>query len=169
MFQKIVRQHDFFNNIFPHPGATIRVTTGLDESGKATVRSAYLRLGRSGDKSQHVQSYSAVKIPIDITNGELFPVGYLSDWSSVNVHPDTGVKFEDLVIPGFKEACLKIESLHNKHPFVQCIGWDISINNEEEVEVMEWNTAHNDIKFSEAVHGPCFKDILSRAVKANEK
>lgn len=29
------------------------------------------------------------------------------------------------------------------------------------MEIMEWNAAHNDIKFSEAVHGPNFTDLFS--------
>ena len=162
-FQRVIKQHDFFNNIFPHPGATIRITTALDDNGKATVRAAYVRLGRSNDSSKHVQSNSAVKVVIDIDNGELFSTGYMADWSSTKSHPDTGITFEGLVVPAFKNACIEVENLHNNYPFVQIIGWDVSINNEENIEIMEWNAGHNDIKFSEAMHGPCFIDVLNRA------
>lgn len=162
VFQRIIKQHEFFNNIFPHPGATIRITTALDNAGKATVRAAYLRLGRSNDDSKHVQSSSAVKVAIDLNTGELLSNGYLADWRSTSFHPDTNVAFKGLVVPGFRAACTEIENLHNNYPFVQCIGWDVSINNNEQVEIMEWNAGHNDIKFSEAVQGPCFTDILER-------
>lgn len=165
VFQSVIKQHDFFDSIFPHPGATIRITTALDSSGKATVRTAYLRLGRSNKPSlsSHVQSKSAMKVAINIATGALFSTGYLADWSSIKAHPDTGVVFEGLTVPALKEACIEVEKLHNNYPFVQCIGWDISINNDEQIEIMEWNSAHNDIKFSEAMHGPCFSDLVSRA------
>lgn len=139
------------------------MTTALDDNGKATVRAAYVRLGRSKDDSKHVQSKSAVKVAISIDSGELFSTGYMADWSSTKSHPDTGVTFEGLVVPAFKNACIEVEDLHSNYPFVQSIGWDVSINNKEEVEIMEWNAAHNDIKFSEAMHGPNFIDILNRA------
>lgn len=164
VFQRVIKQHDFFNKIFPHPGATIRITTALNDSGKATVRAAYIRLGRSADSSKHIQSKSAVKVAIDIDSGELFSTGYMFDWSSTKSHPDTGVTFEGLIIPAFKNACIEVETLHSNYPFIQSIGWDISINDKEEVEIMEWNAEHNDIKFSEAMHGPNFADVLNRAV-----
>lgn len=166
VFQRIIKQHDFFNNIFPHPGATIRITTALDDNGKATVRAAYLRLGRSNDSSKHIQSKSAVRVAIDIGSGELFPTGYMVDWSSTKSHPDTGVTFEGLVVPAFKNACIEVESLHNNYPFVESIGWDVSINDNEQVEIMEWNAGYNAIKFSEAIDGPNFADVLNRAIGA---
>lgn len=165
VYQKIIKQHEFFNKIFPHPGATLRITTVLNTDGEATVRAATLRIGRSNKESlsKHVQSNSAVKIAIDIKNGNLFDTGYMPDWSSIKSHPDTGVSFEGLTVPAFREACTEVENLHRNYPFVQCIGWDVSINDNGQVEIMEWNARHNDIKFSEAMYGPCFIDMLGRA------
>lgn len=167
VFQKIIKQHDFFDGIFPHPGATVRITTELDSTGRVAVRAAYLRLGRSNNNSlsKHVQCSNEVKVAINLETGELFETGLMSDWSSIKFHPDTNVKFKGLIIPGFSEACLEVEKLHSNYPFIACLGWDVSINNECEVEVMEWNGGHNEIKFSEAIHGPCFVDLLSYANK----
>src|SRR5699024_1393828 len=123
VYQRIIKQHEFFNKIFPHPGATLRITTALNSEGKATVRAAILRLGRSNKDSlsKHIQSNTAVKIAIDINNGNLFDVGYMPDWSSIKSHPDTGVLFEGLTVPAFREACIEVEKLHNNYPFVECI------------------------------------------------
>ena len=41
-------------------------------------------------------------------------------------------------------------------PYVRAIGWDVSVDKNDDVHVMEWNGNHNDIKFSEATVGPCF-------------
>lgn len=165
VFQKIINQHSFFDNIFPHPGATIRITTALDSNGNATVRGASLRLGRSynNTESTHVKSSDAIKVAIDLETSMLFNTGYLADMSSTHVHPDTGVSFSNLVVPAFKEACVIVEELHQRYPFVRCIGWDISINKENKIEIMEWNTDNNGIGFHEAMSGPCFKDFLKNA------
>lgn len=165
VFQKIIQQHSFFSNIFPHPGATIRLTTVLDKNGKAHVCGAYLRLGRDNDSeiSTHIQSFNAIKIAIDVETGELSPMGYFPNWLSTKTHPDTGVAFEGLKVPNMKEACSEVEKLHNRFPFVQSIGWDVTVNNEDQIEIMEWNTGANSIVFIEAVQGPCFKDLLELA------
>lgn len=164
VFQRVIKQHPFFNSIFPYPGATIRMTTALNDSGNPTLRSAYLRLGRHNkySDSTHVKD-DLVKIAIDMEHGMLSEVGYLADWSSIKFHPDTHVRFKGLQIPEFHKACHCVEDLHKNFPFVQCIGWDISINEHGNIEVMEWNSSHNDIKFSESVHGPCFQDMLKRS------
>lgn len=165
VFQKIIQQHDFFNNIFPHPGATIRLTTVLDKNGKAQVCGAYLRLGRDNDASvsTHIQSFNAIKIAIDKETGELSHTGYFPNWLSTETHPDTRVPFKGLTIPSFKAACIEVEELHDRFPFVQSIGWDVTINNKGQIEIMEWNTGANSIVFIEAVQGPCFKDLLELA------
>ena len=41
-------------------------------------------------------------------------------------------------------------------PYARCIGWDVTVDSEEKVNLMEWNGEHNDIKFAEATQGPCF-------------
>lgn len=151
VFQSVIKQHDIFNQIFPHPGATIRLTTALNSEGKATVRAACLRLGRKDDASKHVKSSNSIRVAIDIKTGELFTTGYMADWSSTKTHPDTGVAFEGFSIPSFHEACREVESLHNNYPFVQSIGWDVSINEDEGIEIMEWNSAHNSLSFAEAM------------------
>ena len=46
--------------------------------------------------------------------------------------------------------------LHKKLPHITIIGWDMAICDDETTKVIEWNTGHCDIKFSEASTGPCF-------------
>lgn len=158
VFQRIIEQHDFFNEIFPQPGATIRVTTAIDHLGAATIRGAQLRLSRK-NKPSFVQASSSIRIPIS-SDGILSDIAYLPSWKRVYCHPDTKVEFKDMCIPNFQEACDEIIALHNSFPFIQCIGWDISINKQGKIEIMEWNTNNNNITLHEAVNGPCFKDLL---------
>lgn len=162
-FQSIIEQHGFFDSIFPYPGATIRITTVLDADGMATARAAYLRLGRSNDSSssRHVQSSTAVRTAIDLNSGMLFSEGCMANWCIINTHPDTNVPFKGLVIPHFDKARRIVEELHGRYPFARCIGWDVIINRNDDIEIMEWNAGNNDIKFSEAMHGPNFSDLIS--------
>ena len=51
------------------------------------------------------------------------------------------------------ELCL---ALHSKVPHFTVIGWDVTLDQVEQIKLIEWNSNHPDIKFSEATTGPCF-------------
>ncbi|WP_084625656.1 sugar-transfer associated ATP-grasp domain-containing protein [Salinimicrobium xinjiangense] len=157
VFQKLIIQHPFFQEIMPSSVATLRVTTVVDDSGSISVRSCYLRVGRKFET--HVQSHSHIRIPVNVKSGKFEKYGYLNNWSSIEKHPDTNVLFSELQLPRFQSLISTAKHLHSTQPFVRCIGWDMIIDIDENVQVMEYNGNHNDIKFSEATQGPCFSDL----------
>ncbi len=154
IFQEFIDQHDLLARFMPASVATIRVTTVMNQTGVCSVRGAYLRLGRTGHK--HVSSADQVRVPVNIDTGALGPQGYLPSWQTVDRHPDTGVEFNGFQIPEFSTCLSTAKRLHEKFPFVCCIGWDLAVDKNNDVKVMEWNGNWNDIKFSEATQGPCF-------------
>jgi hypothetical protein len=157
VFQKYIEQHPFFDEIMPNSVATLRITSVIEDNGKASCRAAYLRIGRS--KDTHVKSASAIKIPVDLISGRLQEKGYLPNWCSINCHPDTHVTFEGKKIPKFNECISLIINIHRANPYCRSIGWDITVDKNEKIQLIEWNGSHNDIKFSEATQGPCFADM----------
>ena len=157
VFQRFIDQHQFFSSLMPNSVATLRLTTTVDDSGQVSVRTCNLRLGRSVDA--HIKSESQLKIPIGIDSGVLYPDGYFSSWQTVKKHPDTQVPFQGKAIPGFNKCISAALALQMSVPQVRCVGWDMIINSHDEVEVMEWNGAHNGIAFPEATQGPCFADL----------
>ena len=157
VFQQYIQQHPFFEELIPASVATLRITTVVDDRGMISVRAAYLRLGRNADT--HVKSTSHIRIPVDTKSGELNKYGYLNTWLTVDRHPDTHVLFEKRKIPSYKKCVSTALELHRSIPFVRCVGWDMIIDNNATVKIMEWNGYHNDIKFSEAIQGPCFSDL----------
>lgn len=157
VFQEFIMQHPFYHSLSPDAVATMRVTTVIDQFGKASVRSCYLRLGRSQDF--HVKADTLIRVAIDRQTGVIDSVGYLPSWRMVSKHPDTGESFGKGIPPSFQECCDLAKRLHCDYPFVQCIGWDLAVSRTGEIKVLEWNGDHNDIKYSEAKQGPCFGDL----------
>ena len=157
VFQKYIKQHRFFEEIMPNSVATLRITSVIEDNGKVSCRAAYLRIGRS--KDTHVKSSSAIKVPVDVTSGRLQEKGYLTNWRSTNCHPDTRVAFEGKEIPKFDECISFILKIHQAIPYCRSVGWDITVDKDEKIQLIEWNGSHNDIKFSEATQGPCFADM----------
>ena len=157
IFQKYIIQHEFFEALVPSSVTTLRITTVLENGGDVSVRACFLRVGRLDDT--HVKTTTLVRIPVDPETGDLGPFGYLPTWLSIEKHPDTNYVFSGKTVPEFNACRETVVELHKSMPYVRCIGWDVCVNNDNVVNVMEWNGSHNDIKFSEATQGPCFSDL----------
>ncbi|WP_152206750.1 sugar-transfer associated ATP-grasp domain-containing protein [Marinobacter changyiensis] len=157
VFQRYVDQHPLFNEYTPKSVATIRITTAVDDEGKASARGSYLRLGSEHDS--HVQSATAIGIPIDLVTGVLSDVGYTVSWTTIRSHPANHKSFANVKIPNFEKCIDVVTSLHLKVPFVRCIGWDVTLDKNGEVVVLEWNGAYNGVKLTEATQGPSFADL----------
>lgn len=157
VFQRYIQQHKFFDEIMPNSVATIRIVTVMTQAGSASVRAANLRVGRQRDS--HVISSSQITIPINIESGALNTLGHSKAWYTLDSHPDTGFEFEDKKIPCFDKLMNKALELQNAMPFVKCIGWDMILDANDTVQVMEWNGFHTGTTFAEFTQGPCFKDL----------
>lgn len=158
VFQPFVQQHEAFRRIGNSPAVTtLRLTTATDDQGQPRLRAGFLCIGRA--KDEHIRAGFDVLVPVDPATGEMSPTGYMPDWRRTDRHPDSGEVFAGFEIPGF-EACRAVAlRCHARLPFVRCIGWDLTIDAEGAVRILEWNGGHTGIKFSEATQGPCFADL----------
>ena len=157
LFQRYISQHQSLSAFSASSVATLRMTSTTSESGEVTIQTSYLRLGASSDT--HVQSASHIRVPIDPINGSFSNIAYTPDWLAITHYPGKDLPFEGHTYPSFKKAADLVVNLHSKVPYVRCIGWDLAVDESGIPIVMEWNGEHNDIKFSEAVQGPCFVDM----------
>jgi hypothetical protein len=152
--QRAVRQSPWFEQISPGCVATLRVTTAWDGAEKPQFTACHLRVGIGGVR--FVISSSSLKIPIVGTTGDLVDIGTDPDWKRHSSHPDTGVVFKGLTVPGVPaavEACLQ---MHAHVPHLGVIGWDCAITESGATELLEWNTRYPGVKFGEASVGPTF-------------
>jgi hypothetical protein len=155
--QYYINQHNYFDEFTPNSVATLRCTTVIDDNGNPSLRACYLRIGRNADA--HVKSVSHIRVPVNLKTGELDELGYMTNWVAIDKHPDTGTIFSKKQIPFFTKCVSVVLELHKLMPFSRSIGWDVIVDEQNEIKIMEWNGEHNDIKFSEATQGPCFSDL----------
>ncbi|AMM16286.1 hypothetical protein AX768_19105 [Burkholderia sp. PAMC 28687] len=106
---------------------------------------------------------------MDLADGKLYAQGYLANWMALDEHPDSRIKFDGLSVPAFSKCVSTVLELHKKIPFARCVGWDLTVDMNGNVQVMEWNAEHNDVKFSEATQGPCFSDLRWERLKPSRK
>lgn len=157
VIQPVICQHAVLEGIVSGALATIRITTVRTAGGDIDLRAAYLRLGRSG--TDWVQSDNSVRVAITDRDGRLDSRGYTSDWRRWRTHPDTGATFGEKHVPRFSDAVKLCVELHRRVPHLAIIGWDVAIDRDGGVVLLEWNGDHCDIKFSEATTGPCFAEL----------
>jgi hypothetical protein len=157
VIQLPIEQHGFFDGIVTGSVATIRMTTVKDSLGRIDLRAAYLRLGRNN--TEWVQSDNSVRVAILGANGELDSVGYTEDWRRWSSHPDTQFRFADRQVPNFAAAARACLAWHASVPHFTIVGWDVAVDRNGDVKLIEWNGGHCDIKFSEAAAGPCFRGL----------
>ncbi len=159
VFQEKIEQHHFFLKYHKDSTATLRVTTVHTLERGYQVRGCYLRLGQ--DKDTYIKSSSGIKVPINIESGNLYNIGYLPDWTSIDRHPQSKELFKGS-IPLFNEIKKVVIDQHQKYPYAGIIGWDVIIDNNNQIKIMEWNAGHTGIKFSESVQGPILKDFVNK-------
>jgi hypothetical protein len=156
VFQPYIEQHAVLSGFNPGSVATLRITT-TSHMGEVKIRGSYLRLGRLGDA--HIKSASAIKVPVDTVTGCLSNEGFSPKLERLLHHPDSKIAFSGTVVPAFALAIKYVQELHAKVPFIGCVGWDLAIDYECKIRLLEWEGEHNDIKFMEATQGPMFRDL----------
>jgi hypothetical protein len=156
VFQRYLPQHPVFD-AYCRGGATIRVTTVREPAGTYRVRAAYARLS-AGDEPT-VRSVVAHRVPLDPDSGAAVDASMPQTWRRVEQHPVSGAIFRELQVPAYQRAAELACRLHAGVPQYLCIGWDLLIDPAERPWVLEWNTRHNGIGFSEAMTGPNFRGL----------
>lgn len=154
LFQPLIKQNHFFAQ-FNKAVATLRVTSFINLKGECEIKFCDLRLPM-GDVT-HVYDGSYIRIPVNHISGELSNLGYDTFWNTLEKHPFTDISYQSLSIPKFLDIVQKVKELHLMYPLARIIGWDIIIDENENIQILEWNATHPGIKFAEATVGPCFK------------
>ncbi len=157
VIQEPIQQADWFDQIVTGSVATLRITTVKPIGGKAENRLSTLRVGRISN--EYINTKDSIRILLDLETGALSPKVFDYDYNIYEKHPDTGFSFYGHTLPEYEAAVKLCEKLHDQVGMFQVIGWDVVINQKGQVQVMEWNTDHPGLTFSEMATGPLFKGL----------
>ena len=117
---------------------TIRVVT-MVLHGEAHILSAILRIGQAGSQVDNVSKggYQAVIQP----DGTLAKYAYTHEGGQHKHVTQTlsGTVFEGAVIPNWKEVQRTAKDLALKLPHLKLIGWDLSLDEQGRVTLIEFN------------------------------
>lgn len=141
LIEEMVIPHGYARKIAPWSINTIRVFTMRDEDDTFFLAGAAHRFG--GDRGRPVDNFGSGGIAclVDIESGQLSAgksLPGLQENISHEWHPFTGVRFQGVEVPYWKETKSLAMQLSRIIPGLNYAGWDISIS-EDGPKVIEGN------------------------------
>lgn len=156
VFQTVVRQHPSLDVFNEGSVASLRVNTAVHPDGTVSMPNAMMRIP-TGDET-HVISATNIRVAID-DEGAFLPTAAAAGFHLVTEHPGTAEPYDGYVLPKFREAVELCVELQKRLPYICSIGWDIAIDADERVRILECNTRHNGFLYAEGLVGPCFSGL----------
>lgn len=150
--QAAIRQGEFYDRIFANAVTTIRVATAKLPGERPRALYVNLRIGRG---EARVVTIGSIKVSVLDDEGSLASRGWDHGWRRHERHPDSGFVFQGARLPDHRRLVDFCVGLHDRIPQFGFVGWDVCVDREGEVRLLEINTGHPGIKFAEMSVGPC--------------
>ena len=140
--------------LYPHSINTLRVITYM-LNDKVFVAPVSLRIGGGGGEVDNIHA-GGFSISVS-NNGELgkyaYKLGYGDSYKTFECHPDTKVKFEGYKL-GFIERIIDAaKRLHELTANIGIISWDFTVDDNEEIILIETNLKGQSIWFPQILSG----------------
>lgn len=130
LFEEKILQTKQISDFNPSSVNTIRFMTTLMPSGEAKIIAAFIKIGRTGAFVDNAGSGGNVDAGINIETGEIYGAIAFNGFrncTDINVHPDTKVQLNGVVINNWSEICKEVCKFQQRFPFLKAVGWDIAI------------------------------------------
>ena len=161
--QEILKQHESFRRFNSSSVNVIRITT-LFWKGEIYILGSILRVGAPGEFCDHTK-------PKDGTPPRKYVV--LDDDGRITgkvIYPDTLTPYDPRndqiqgIIPKFREMKRLVVEEHSHFPHHRIIGWDITLDENENITCIEYNPGWPGVINLQYALGPIFMQKSSRGV-----
>ena len=138
LLEELIVQHKDLASFCPDTTNTLRIATLLDAQNVVHVLTASGRFGRTGTVTDNFTGggYSVIVNP---KTGVITSDGMNNAHEFFPKHPDTGKKFKGFQYPCWEKVLATVKEMAESIPQIRHIGWDITINDKEEVVLVEAN------------------------------
>jgi len=153
--EKISQKGNNFNKIYSGSVNTLRVMT-FRKDKEILILSVVARFGNIGCIADNPGRSGGIAVGVDIDKGVLKKEAFLARKIKVDRHPSTKVKVGGVKIENFDKVKEIVILLHKELKYFDLISWDIAINENEEVCLIEMNTNFQEIIFHQTANGPLF-------------
>lgn len=152
VIQEVINQHELLNRLNPTSLQTFRVVTYW-RNEEVVLVSALLRIGREGS---FVDNGTAGGYCCGCTvEGKLKKYAYAFHPTKKVTKTDNGVLLENYALPHFTDIIETAKRLHYEVPHLPLVGWDLTVNKEGHVVLIEINPTFG-IDILQLTNGPAF-------------
>lgn len=159
--QEVLTQHAFFSELNSSSVNTIRMET-LNLNNTASVLSAFVRIGAKGSFVDNITGREGMVVGVD-TKGNLCSYGLTKDYDKV-FESSSRKKFEGLMIPNYEYIKNTVLEFHEQFPLVNLINWDIALDEEGVVKIIEINLNAMNPLYHQIFNGPIFKERTQEVI-----
>lgn len=144
ILQEAVVNHPLLAKVYPYSLNTARyITVWDDKTNRPALFAQFFRIGANGN---HVDNWAVGGLLFSLSGkGEIGEFGFYKDEKyakdctlRVSKHPETGMTFKGVCLPGHDEALALALKAHSLLPGVKSIGWDLAFTSDGPV-VIEGN------------------------------
>ena len=158
--QQAIKQHPDLAAISPKSINTIRLMTYL-VNGTVRPLSAVLRMG-IGEARVDNLSFGGIACGID-ASGRCTKYAIDKMGNMYEKHP-SGCVFLGTKIPSYNKVLKMADTMHKKLPMFGTIAWDITVDEQGEPVLIEFNTWYAQLALHQVSNGPIFGDSFDEIV-----
>lgn len=148
--QELVQQSDALATLNNSSVNTFRVISYICDD-QLHICPIALRLGRNGADKDNIH-YGGISIGVK-PDGTLRKQAFTEYGEAYAAHPDSKVVFEGYFIPSANRLGETAKRLHACVPWLKIISWDLTIDSDETITLIEMNTVGQSAWFPQMVNG----------------
>lgn len=171
VIQEKILPHPVLRNLYSKSINTFRVITYICKN-EICVAPLALRIGSGGGFLDNIHAGGmVVGVSYDgLCCDKAYALGNCDSKLIYTVHPDTGIAFKDYEIPMIGEIIEVAKKLHSLTQNLGVVSWDLTVNDNDEIIVVEANTRGQSVWFPQIINksglfGENTKEIIGYAAK----
>lgn len=153
IIQEKVKNSEKFSNIYPHSLNTMRIITYIVEN-EVHCAPMTMRIGVDGEEIDNIHN-GGLCVGVN-DNGTLkstaYQLGYGDKSIKYTSHPDTGIEFKNYYIGDVSRIINAAKELHSLTPHLGIISWDLTLDKDEKVVLIEANCSGQSVWFPQIVN-----------------
>jgi hypothetical protein len=157
IIQETVKQHPKMAVLNYSSLNTLRIMT-LFEPNQVDILSIVARMGRKGATTDN-SSTGGLSCGVDL-QGRFNLIGFQNTTGKSFKTSDDGVLFSTMKIPFMDKILEAVVKMHKNIPYFKLISWDIGIDEEENVVLVEYNVKGQDINIHQLNNGPVLRKLI---------
>lgn len=138
VIEEVIEQHPVMASLNPSSVNTVRIVTLRDAHDNIQVMAATVRIGRTGEVVDNFH-HNGIVAALDVDTGIIVSSGIDYSHKRYYYHPDTGTQIVGFKIPNWKMIINTVKDAALLLPELRYIGWDIAINKNGDVAIVECN------------------------------